>query len=305
MSLRGRIFAVIGLMVAAAFLQAGAVVWFETLRDSSGEAMMRAGQRFDHQTRMNRVVAQLENEHRSYLLIGLPAFRADFDRRWREYVNLPTLLVQYVDEEQDKKSVAEVDRQLQQWHQMVTDLMDRREQLADLPRVLRDETLPPWRLIQNALETNQRRDMEAIYAQIQSSADLNFNNEIFMVALATIEYIEKHDLPAHAEKMGQRFMSGLADLKKKYPDLIIDVRGKGLMLGMEFPEDSIGPRMAYQLRRNGVISIYTFNNPRIIRIMPALVITEEEVDFVLNAFDLSLTEIKAQEERMTTAKTKA
>jgi acetylornithine/succinyldiaminopimelate/putrescine aminotransferase len=77
------------------------------------------------------------------------------------------------------------------------------------------------------------------------------------------------------------------------------------MLGMEFPEDSIGPRMAYQLRRNGVISIYTFNNPRIIRIMPALVITEEEVDFVLNAFDLSLTEIKAQEERMTTAKTKA
>jgi len=126
-----------------------------------------------------------------------------------------------------------------------------------------------------------------------------------LVALATIEYIEKHDLPAHAEKMGQRFMSGLADLKKKYPDLIIDVRGKGLMLGMEFPEDSIGPRMAYQLRRNGVISIYTFNNPRIIRIMPALVITEEEVDFVLNAFDLSLTEILAQEERMASATTES
>jgi PAS domain S-box-containing protein len=188
-SLRGRIFAVIGLMVAAAFLQAGAVVWFETLRDSSGEAMMRAGQRFDHQTRMNRVVAQLENEHRSYLLIGLPAFRADFDRRWREYVNLPTLLVQYVDEEQDKKSVAEVDRQLQQWHQMVTDLMDRREQLADLPRVWQDQTAPPMRRIQNALDANQRRDFVLLNDQIRNASQLNFNNAIFTLALPAIDII--------------------------------------------------------------------------------------------------------------------
>jgi putrescine aminotransferase len=123
-----------------------------------------------------------------------------------------------------------------------------------------------------------------------------------LTALAAIEYIEKNNLPAHAEKMGRRFMSGLIDLKKQYPDLVVDVRGKGLMLGMEFPEDSIGPRMAYQLRQNGVISIYTFNNPRIIRIMPALVITEKEVDFVLNAFDLSLAEIQAQEKRLASAK---
>jgi putrescine aminotransferase len=126
-----------------------------------------------------------------------------------------------------------------------------------------------------------------------------------LVALAAIEYIEKNNLPANAEKMGQRFMSGLTDLKKKYPDLIIDVRGKGLMLGMEFPEESIGPRMTYQLRHNGVISLYTFNNPRIIRIMPTLVITEEEVDFVMNAFDLSLAEIQAQEKRMASTKTQS
>ena len=116
-----------------------------------------------------------------------------------------------------------------------------------------------------------------------------------LVSLAAIEYLEKNDLPAHAEKMGERFMGGLTSLMKKYPDLILDVRGKGLMLGIEFPEDSIGPRMSYQLRHNGVISIYTFNNPRIIRIMPTLVITEEEVDFVLNAFDKSLAEIQKQE----------
>jgi putrescine aminotransferase len=118
-----------------------------------------------------------------------------------------------------------------------------------------------------------------------------------LVALATIEFLEKNDIPAHAAKMGERFMGSLAKLKEKYPDLILDVRGKGLMLGIEFPEDSIGPRMSYQLRHNGVISIYTFNNPRIIRIMPTLVITEEEVDFVVDAFDKSLAEIEKQENK--------
>ncbi len=117
-----------------------------------------------------------------------------------------------------------------------------------------------------------------------------------LVALAAIEYLEKNDLPARALSMGKRFMEGLTGIREAYPDLIVDVRGKGLMLGVEFPEDSIGPRMVYQLRKNGVITIYTFNNPRIIRIMPTLVISEQEVDFVLDALDRSLRQIRAQEQ---------
>jgi putrescine aminotransferase len=116
-----------------------------------------------------------------------------------------------------------------------------------------------------------------------------------LAALATIEYIEKNNLPERAERMGTKFMGGLLSLKNDFPELVVDVRGKGLMLGIEFPEESIGPRMACLLKKNGVISIYTFNNPRIIRIMPSLVITEDEVDFVISAFEKSLKEIRTQE----------
>jgi putrescine aminotransferase len=116
-----------------------------------------------------------------------------------------------------------------------------------------------------------------------------------LTALATIEYIEKNNLPERAELMGKRFMEGLMELKNTYSELVMDVRGKGLMLGIEFPEESIGPRIASLLKKNGVISIYTFNNPRIIRIMPSLVINEFEVDFVVEAFGKSLKEIRAQE----------
>jgi hypothetical protein len=176
-------------MVAAAFLQAGAVVRFETLRNTSGQAMLRAGQRFDHQVRMNRVVVGLDHAQQSYLLTGLPEFRAEFDRRWGEYVNLPTLLRQYIDEESDKQSLAELDRQLQQWHLMVTGLMDRRSQLSDLPRVLLDQTAPPMRRIQYALDAAQRHDFMLLNGQIGHASQLNFRNAIFSLALPSLNII--------------------------------------------------------------------------------------------------------------------
>jgi PAS domain S-box-containing protein len=188
-SLRGRIFAVIGLMVAAAFLQAFAVARFEALRNTSDTMMMRAGQRFDHQTRIGRVAVELENEQRSYLLTGLPAFRADFDLRWSEYVKLPTLLLQYIDEPEERQSLADLDRQFQQWHLMVTDLMDRREQLTDLPRVLQDQTAPPMRLIHRAFDTNQRHGLTLLNDQIRIASQLNFRNALFTLALPAIDIV--------------------------------------------------------------------------------------------------------------------
>ena len=61
---------------------------------------------------------------------------------------------------------------------------------------------------------------------------------------------------------------------------------------------------ALRMFKNGVISIYPFNNPKIIKIMPSLVITEDEVDFVIEAFDKSRKEIRDQEsERKSKVKT--
>ena len=189
MSLRGRIFAVIGLMVAAAFIQVGAVKVFKDLRSTSDDEMMRAGQRFDYQTRMNRVVVELENEQRSYLLTGLPAFRTEYKRRWSEYVNLAGLLPLYIDADNDRISLADIDRQLYDWHQTVTALMDRREQLADLPRVLQDQTIPPMRVIQNALDATQRRDQQQLNDEIRNVSRLNSKNALFTLALPAIDIV--------------------------------------------------------------------------------------------------------------------
>ena len=94
-----------------------------------------------------------------------------------------------------------------------------------------------------------------------------------IVGLAVIDYLIKNKLPEHAAKMGERFQKGFDELIKKYPELLTEVRRKGLMMGLQYTNDSIGPRMSYQLAQHGVMAIYTGNEPSVMRIMPSLVIT--------------------------------
>ena len=115
-----------------------------------------------------------------------------------------------------------------------------------------------------------------------------------IVALEVIDYLIKNKIPEHAEKMGEHFQKGYDELLKKYPELFKEVRRKGLMMGLQYTNDSIGPRMSYQLALNGVMAIYTGNEPSVMRIMPTLTIAPEEVDFVIEALDKSMAEIMKQ-----------
>jgi len=115
-----------------------------------------------------------------------------------------------------------------------------------------------------------------------------------IVGMAVIDYIQKHDLAGHAEKMGIRFRTGLDALLKDYPSLLLEVRQSGLMIGLQYTNESIGPRMTKKLAERGVIAIYTGNDPSICRLMPPLVITPGEVDFVLNALAESMKELSGE-----------
>jgi putrescine aminotransferase len=113
------------------------------------------------------------------------------------------------------------------------------------------------------------------------------------VAMATIDYILEHDLPAHAGAMGDRFAAGLTELQGKYPQVLQEFRGRGLMLGLQFTEESMGPRMSYQLAQHGVIDIYTGNDSSVMRLQPPLVITPDEIDAVLAALDQAMAALAA------------
>ncbi|MBW2181472.1 MAG: aspartate aminotransferase family protein [Deltaproteobacteria bacterium] len=115
-----------------------------------------------------------------------------------------------------------------------------------------------------------------------------------IVGLAAIDYLIKNKVPDHAAAMGERFQKSFDGLLKKYPDLLIEVRRMGLMMGLQFTNDSIGPRMSYQLAQNGVMAIYTGNDPSVMRLMPVLEIQPNEVDFVIEALYTSMSEVIKQ-----------
>lgn len=106
-----------------------------------------------------------------------------------------------------------------------------------------------------------------------------------VAAKAAVEVILTEKLCEKAENDGKYFSEKLAGLKEKYPDVITEVRGKGLMLGIEFTKEGIGGFMMSELISRGVLVAYTLNNPLVIRIEPPLTITREAIDKVFTAFN--------------------
>jgi putrescine aminotransferase len=111
-------------------------------------------------------------------------------------------------------------------------------------------------------------------------------------ALATLEVIEGENLPQKAEKIGNYLLGELQSIKQKYPKLIKDVRGKGLLLGVEFTDEDIGLLTITFLIKRGVLVAYALNNPKVMRLEPPLIISEELLKRVIEALLKSLQDVE-------------
>ena len=111
-------------------------------------------------------------------------------------------------------------------------------------------------------------------------------------AIATIKYMIDHDIPGQAKRKGAVLKAGLQKLKGKYPSVLVDVRGEGLMLAVEFVRSEVGYQVAKGLFARGVLTAGTLNNSKSIRFEPPAVITEEQIATVLSRMDGALADAK-------------
>ncbi|MEK0327290.1 MAG: aminotransferase class III-fold pyridoxal phosphate-dependent enzyme, partial [Nitrosopumilus sp.] len=107
--------------------------------------------------------------------------------------------------------------------------------------------------------------------------------------IAAIQSLTQDGLIENAKKMGKIFFNGLEQLKEKHK-IIREIRGKGLMIGIE---------LKYEVKdilmdgiEKGVLLLYSGRN--IIRLLPPLVISEEDITKVLETLDILLS---AEEKR--------
>jgi putrescine aminotransferase len=110
-------------------------------------------------------------------------------------------------------------------------------------------------------------------------------------AIASIHVTLRERLWESATTKGARFTKGLAALQARHPSLLTGVRGKGLLIGLVFPDHETGYRVAAGLFRRGVLVAGTQISATTIRIEPALDIADDLIDAVLERLGETLDEI--------------
>ena len=134
-----------------------------------------------------------------------------------------------------------------------------------------------------------RPDILAAMSKGEHSSTFGGNPISCAAGIAALTAITQDGLIENSEKMGKVFRDGLEELKSKHP-IIREIRGKGLMIGIEMKFEVRDILM--DLIQEGVLMLYSGRN--ILRILPPLVITEEDIRRVLQVLDTVFTK---EEER--------
>ncbi len=129
-----------------------------------------------------------------------------------------------------------------------------------------------------------RPDILASMSKGEHSSTFGGNPLSCAAGIATLHALTQDNLIENSEKMGKLFREGLEKLKEKH-SIIREIRGKGLMIGVELKFEVKDVLM--NLMKEGVLMLYSGRN--ILRILPPLVISKEDVAKVLETLDRVLT----------------
>ena len=115
------------------------------------------------------------------------------------------------------------------------------------------------------------------------------NNPLAATAAAmAIEITVRDRLPERAARLGADLLKRLRGLQEKHPRAIREVRGKGLLIGIEMRDEALGGALAESLYGKRILVAYALNKPEVVRVEPPLNIPEPYLDRLVEALDESL-----------------
>jgi len=103
--------------------------------------------------------------------------------------------------------------------------------------------------------------------------------------VAALGVLREEHLCENATIQGNFLLSALREVQARYPDIIDEVRGKGLMVGVEMREEKYGGTVIMEMARRRVIGVYTLNKPKVIRFEPPLIVNEKQIEQAVSAFE--------------------
>jgi putrescine aminotransferase len=111
--------------------------------------------------------------------------------------------------------------------------------------------------------------------------------------IAAIRAIVEENLPARSAELGEYFLGLLRAVQAEFPLAIREVRGKGLLLGLDFFDEDVAGLTIAGVARRRVIVAYYLSNPRVFRFEPPLIVTRKQIDQAVSVFREALDETLA------------
>ncbi|MDQ7850768.1 MAG: aspartate aminotransferase family protein [Armatimonadota bacterium] len=109
------------------------------------------------------------------------------------------------------------------------------------------------------------------------SSTMGGNQAACAAGVATIQTILEEGLIPRAVELGDLLLAALRRVQQRYPRLVRDVRGKGLLVGVELESADVALMVAAWSLGRGLIVYFSLNNPMVLRLAPPLVITPEQI----------------------------
>ncbi len=131
------------------------------------------------------------------------------------------------------------------------------------------------------------KDRASVFVPGEHGSTFGGNPLACAAAYATLKFILDNDIAGNARKVGQYFIDGLGGLKQKH-QFITDVRGRGLLVAMEFNSDVAESLVTACVEKGLLVNRL---KPNALRFMPPLIIGNDEVDKALGILEKVLSTI--------------
>jgi putrescine aminotransferase len=102
-------------------------------------------------------------------------------------------------------------------------------------------------------------------------------------ALAALDVLRDEDLVAKARERGAQLIGGARRIASEFPEVVSEVRGCGLLVGVELRSEGYMGTIVPEMLKDGVTVAWTLNQQRVLRLEPPLIVTAAEVDGALLA----------------------
>jgi len=113
------------------------------------------------------------------------------------------------------------------------------------------------------------------------------------VGIKVLEILERPEVIANVQAISEYFTAGFAQLKARYPDLLVGIRQCGLVIGVEFnhPEGAVHASRA--LYENGVWAMFSSLDKRVLQFKPGVLMNAELCQEIVDRFDAAMPRARA------------